>query len=138
MIVAMPLAKPVTMPVPGSTVAIDVLLLLHVPGPDASVNATVAPGQIGVLPVIDEGNEITLTVVVAIQPVGATKVIVVVPKDTDATDPDGLTVATEVLLLLQDIPPGVGSDRKVVAPTHTVVFPSIAPGKAFMLIVRVT
>ena len=66
-----PLLTPVTTPVPEFTVAIAVLLLLHTPGPDASVNAMVAPGQTGILPVTGNGGAITWTVAVATQVVGA-------------------------------------------------------------------
>ena len=65
----MTLVTPVTTPVAGFTVAIAVLLLLHVPVPEASVKTSVAPGHIGVVPVIVGGIAITLTVVVAIQAV---------------------------------------------------------------------
>ena len=65
---AMPVLTPVTIPLPGVTLAIPELVLLHVPAPDASVNANELPGHTGMLPVIAGGKAVTLTVVVAIQP----------------------------------------------------------------------
>lgn len=70
MIVVEPLATPVTIPVPGVTVAIDVLLLLHVPLATASENGVVDPEQIFVAPLIVVGEVSTVTVVVIEQVVG--------------------------------------------------------------------
>ena len=136
-IVVMPLAIPVTIPDPGFTVAMPVLLLVQVPVPKASVKTRVAPGQIGVLPVTADGIPITVTAVVATQPVLTVYVMVVVPNASALTAPEGLIVGTEVLLLVHDIPPEVTSERNVIAPTQTVVFPSIAPGSGLTFIVRV-
>jgi hypothetical protein len=58
----------VTMPVPEPIVALAVLLLLHVPLPDASVRVKVPPGQTGELPVMSEGRLLTVTTTVAMQP----------------------------------------------------------------------
>ena len=68
--VAVPRLLPETIPVLRPTVAIVVLLLVHVP-PPASVNADVAPRHTLILPVIAPGDETTFTVVVAIQPFGS-------------------------------------------------------------------
>ena len=138
MITVVPVLMPVTIPVPGFTVAMAVLLLLHVAAPDASVRANEKPGHTGVLPVIADGKAITVTVAVAIQPVPSAYVILVVPNDTPVTDPEGLIVATEVVLLTHDVPPGVASERKVTPPVHTAMFPNIGPGNGLTLIVRVT
>ena len=66
--VEVPDAIPLTTPVPGATVATVVVLLLHVP-PPASLNVVVEPRHTDAVPVIDEGNGLTVTIVVAIQPV---------------------------------------------------------------------
>ncbi len=66
----MPSPKPVTIPVPSPTLAIDVLLLVHVP-PPASVNAEVLPRQTDVLPEMPPGEETIETVAVATQPLGS-------------------------------------------------------------------
>jgi hypothetical protein len=63
-IVVLPPATPVTTPV-DPTVAMDVLLLVHVPLPAASVSVTVPPAQTAELPVIAGGSADTVTTVVA-------------------------------------------------------------------------
>ena len=110
-IIAVPLPAPVTMPVPGSTLAIATLPLVHMPAPEASANATVAPGQIAALPLTGDGSEVTETVVKVIQPVPTVYVIVVVPTARPITAPEPLIVATEVLLLPHEMPPVVASER---------------------------
>ena len=64
--------------------------------------------------------------------------IFVVPSDTPVTDPEGLIVATDVVLLAHDVPPAVASERKVVPPVHTDMFPNIGPGNGFTLTEWVT
>jgi hypothetical protein len=58
-----PAATPVTTPFEVPTVAIEVLLLVHVP-PPASVKLVVEPVQAEVVPVIEPGNGLTVTEVV--------------------------------------------------------------------------
>ena len=65
-IVTPPTVTPLTSPVTGSTVATEVLLLLHVPGVEASLRNTVLPRQKFNEPVIGDGNGFTVT---AIDPV---------------------------------------------------------------------
>ena len=62
-------APPITIPVVDPTLAIPVALLLHVP-PPPSVNAVVNPAHKVKVPDIAEGNELTVTTEVIIQPVG--------------------------------------------------------------------
>lgn len=69
--VALPGATPVTTPVPEVTVAIAVLLLLHVPPKLPSDNINVDPWQKGTLPDMAAGNGLTVAVTVRIQPVGS-------------------------------------------------------------------
>jgi hypothetical protein len=64
-----PDVTPKTIPVPASTVATVVSLLLHVPLP-ALLNVVVKPIQTPVVPVIADGSGLTVTVVVFMQPVG--------------------------------------------------------------------
>ena len=66
--VEVPDVTPVTTPVPGTTVATVVVLLLQVP-PPASLNVVVDPIHTNVVPEIDDGNALTVTVATAIQPV---------------------------------------------------------------------
>ena len=64
-------ATPVTLPELVPTVAIVVLSLVQVPPAVASVNIVDNPKHTFVIPVIAEGKGYTLTVVVALQPVGS-------------------------------------------------------------------
>ena len=67
MIVAVPPATPVTIPLPEPIVAIAALLLVHAPAPEASVNVTEEPTHTGALPIMGFEVLITVTVVVAKQ-----------------------------------------------------------------------
>ena len=124
--VAVPEDTPVTIPVAISIYAMAVLLLLHNP-PPASVKVVVAPTHTWALPEIAGGNGLTVTIVVAIHPVGNKKVMIVVPGDMAVTTPVAEpTVATVGDPELQVPPPP--SDNVVVWPGHTKVIPVIAPG----------
>ncbi len=63
--VAVPPETPVTTPVPEATVAMPVFVVVHVPGPLASLSVVVSNGQTNVVPVILEGNATTVTTAVA-------------------------------------------------------------------------
>jgi len=65
--VAVPAAPPEIKPV-APTVAIPVALLLHVPPLMASVNVVVAPAHTAVTPVMINGDELTATILVTVQP----------------------------------------------------------------------
>lgn len=65
----MPVATGVSSPVAEPIPATAVLLLAHVP-PPASVSVTGDPTQTFVGPEMDDGDEMTLSVVVATQPAG--------------------------------------------------------------------
>ena len=106
--------------------ATDVLPLIHVP-PPASLNTVDKPAQTEVIPVIGPGRGSTVTVVVMRQPVGSVYVIVDVPAKSPETMPPELTVATEVLLLLQVPPPEI-SLNAVEDKTQTFVIPVIGAG----------
>lgn len=58
------------MPVDDPTVVTLALLLLQVPGTDASLNVRVSPKHTFVLPLIGAGNGFTVTVAVDAQVVG--------------------------------------------------------------------
>jgi len=64
-IVAVPPETPVTTPVPEATVAMPVLVVVHVPGPLASLSVVVNDGQTSVVPVMLEGSATTVTTAVA-------------------------------------------------------------------------
>ena len=63
-----PALMPVTTPVPDTTVAIAVLLLLHVPPPVALANVVVEPSHTLAVPVFAAGPDVTFTVCVREQP----------------------------------------------------------------------
>lgn len=128
--VEVPAATPETIP-DEDTVALLVLLLLHVPAPP-SVSAVVAPMQTLGLPLIAPGNGLIVTGMDVVQPVPSVKVIDVVPLVTPDTWPlAGSTVATLVLLLFQVPVPSVNI---VTDPIHAWVTPVIAPGSGFTVI----
>jgi hypothetical protein len=62
--VLVPAATPLTVPVPDPTVAIPVVLLLQVPPPVALARVELAAWQTNVVPVIEAGNGLTVTTVV--------------------------------------------------------------------------
>ena len=64
-----PDATPVITPVEEPMVAIVVTPLVHVPPPVASLRVVVKPAQTVAIPVIDDGNGLTVTITVAKQPV---------------------------------------------------------------------
>ena len=68
---AMPADTPVTIPVTEPTVPILVGLLLQVPPVVASLKGVVAPAQTLVIPVGAGGPGLTVSVRVAVQPVGS-------------------------------------------------------------------
>jgi hypothetical protein len=68
-IVADPADTGVTIPVPDPIVATEVLLLLHVLLPEASVNVEVDPVQIVVVPATAAGAAFTVATDVALHPV---------------------------------------------------------------------
>ena len=129
-IVAVPPAIPVIMPEPDPMVAIEVLLLVHVPLPDKSVKVIVDPAQTGALPEIAAGCALTVTTVVVIHPESTLKVIVDVPAVTPVITPELIAVATAVLLLVHEIGFEVTSVNWVVDPAHTVPVPVMADGLA--------
>jgi hypothetical protein len=67
--IAVPGEIPVTTPVVTPTVAIALVLELHVPPVTAFVNVEVEPLHIFVEPAIDEGRGNTVTIAILLQPV---------------------------------------------------------------------
>src|SRR4051794_1875205 len=106
--VAVPLMPLVTTPA-GSTLATAEDPELHTPPDVGSLKVVVLPpGHMTAVPVIGAGRALTLTVVMALQPVGSKYVTSVVPAEIPVTIPLPLicviAVATAVLLLLH-VPP---------------------------------
>ena len=135
--VAIPAATPVTVPVVAPTEAIPELLLVHVDVPEGSVSVVELPTHTVGVPDIADGNGLTVTGVVAIQPVGSVYVIVSVPADTPVTIPDAAPTVAKPLLAVQ-VPPGDVSPNVVVKPIQTLVTPVIAAGSGLTVIGLVT
>ena len=129
--VTTPTATPDTIPVEEPTVAIDGLLLVHVP-PGLGFVSVIVLNTHTLFPVdgpdIGPGEEITVIVNVLKQPVGSIYVMVAVPVEMPVTRPVAEpTVATAGLLLLH-VPPGVADVSVVTAPIQTVDVPAIVAG----------
>jgi hypothetical protein len=69
-IIGLPAATPVTIPLLVPIVARVTLLLVHVPPAVASVSVVVKPTHTLAVPLIDAGSGLTVTTAVAIQVVG--------------------------------------------------------------------
>jgi hypothetical protein len=101
-IIAVPADTPNTTPPVEPTDATSVLLLLHVPPDEVSLNVAVDPEQNPETPLIAPGAEWILTTVVSIQPDVEVKVTVVDPCATPLTVPVAEpTVATLLPEMLQ-------------------------------------
>ena len=114
----MPSETPVTVP-PPSTVAIVPAPLLHVPPAVGSENNTVPPAQTNEVGALMGNGPTTVTGFVTEQTPPAPYVIVAVPVAIPVTVPPEFTEATVASLVVQ-VPPGVTSDKSVVAPTQTL------------------
>ena len=133
-----PTDTPVSKPLVEPIVAIDVLLLLHVPPPAASVSVVVAPTQTLKAPPMVGGVELMGMVVVVLQPVvGSVYVIVVLPAVLPVTIPVVDPIDAIAALLLVQTPPVVGSVSVRVCPTQRGAAPAIAAGNGFTVSVRV-
>ena len=131
---AVPAATPVTTP-ELLTVAIDELLLPHVPPVVVSAKVAVAPAQT-VAPLIDVGNGLTVTIWVTV-PQEVIYEITEVPELTPVTTPLVLlTVAIPVSPELH-VPPVTASLNPVVEPTHTLPVPVIADGTGLTITLAV-
>lgn len=108
-------------------VAMDVLLTLHVPPASPLPNVVDAPTHVWKVPVINDGNGSTVTIVDDKQPVGNVYTILANPLFSPVTTPSGLTEAISGELLLQ-LPPGVKLNKVVVWPIHTSALPVMATG----------
>ena len=127
--VTVPPETPVMTPLPDPAVAIDVLLLIHVPELETSARVMVDATHTGVLPVIAAGSVLTVTVAVAAQPARVYDIVVVAGAATPDTIPEDVPmVAAAVLVLVQTPPEGV-LDRVAVPPRQTLKEPLIAAGE---------
>ena len=126
-IVDVPDDTPVTMPV-VPIVAIVVVLLAHVPLPVASLKVVVEPAHTLAVPAIADGTGLTVTILVALQPVTREYDIVDVPDATPVTTPVEEPTVAIVDVLLVHVPLLVTSLKPVVKPAQTVAVPAIADG----------
>lgn len=137
--VAVPPASdtPHTTPVDEPTVAISVLLLLHVP-PPGSVSTVDVPAQAVGVPAIGFGKAFTVTTVVVKHPPGAVYVIITVVLNNTAP-PVTLPVVSPTeprLGLLDDqVPPVVASLKCVTSPAQTRMTPVMGSGTGFTVTV---
>jgi hypothetical protein len=130
----LPGATPVT--VLPLTVALEGSLLTHVP-PEEGVKVMVLPTHTEEADVLTVGFAPTVTLeVVFLQPVlVCVKVKVTFPGATPVTTPELVTVATDVLLLVQT--PPVEGDKVMVLPAHTEVAEALTVGSAFTVTAEV-
>lgn len=127
--------SPVTMPVVEPTIAIVVLLLLHVP-PPTSLNDVVEPEHTVSVPSIAVGKGSTVNTAVIRQPVDKVYVTVSNPGVTPFAMPVPPPIVALPLLSVH-VPPVAASLKFVVDPTHTDKIPFIAPGNALTVTIAV-
>ena len=112
-------------------VASNGLLLLHVPPVVAEFKVVEVPGQIFVFPVMAAGTALTVMVLLTLQPPVSVYVIFKVFADTpDTTPEEALTVAAEILPLVQ-VPPNGVEVNAAVAPAQRLEAPVIGDGLGF-------
>jgi len=123
-----PVDTPQVKPVVEPTVAMVGSPLLHVPpltGLDRVIHAATHTAD---PPLIGPGPGVIVSVRVAVQPEPNEYVTVTVPVDIAVTNPlVEPMVATDGLLLVH-VPPPEELVQVVVAPTHKLLIPDIAPG----------
>ena len=126
----MPDDTPVTDPEPLTTVATEVLPLDHVPPVVPSVNVIVEPAQNGDDAEIATGVVLTVTTVVAVQPVPREYVIIDVPDNTPVTTPVPETTVATVVVPLDQVPPVTPSVNVIVVPAQNGEDADMADGAA--------
>ena len=121
----MPDATPVEEP----TVATEVMLLLHVPPPVASLSANVFPAQNPADPVIVAGRGDTVTVAKTDEQLNPKEyVMIVVPAEMPETIPVEEPIVAMVVLPLVHTPPVIASLKVTGLPAHVFSTPVIADG----------
>jgi hypothetical protein len=85
--IEVPADTPLTVPVDGSTVALAVLLLLHVPPVIVLFKSLVAPTHALAVPVIEDGVVFTVTTLVTAVPQPVVYCMVAFPALTPVTTP---------------------------------------------------
>ena len=135
--VSVPEETAVTTPVDVLTVAIIVLLLLHVPPVVASVSVVVAPGQIAVVPPPIAATVTGATMVTAYLATDGPTVYLMVstPAATPYTTPELLTVAMAADVLLQ-VPLVAVSVNEVLEPRQIELLPEIVPAPVAFTVIE--
>ena len=123
-----PEASAESMPEVEPIVAVTVLPLLHVPPMAGSVSGVNEPWHTGLVPTIASGEVLTVTTMVAIQPVGKVYVIIALPVDDAVTTPVAEPTGAIPLLLLLHVPPVVASLRLMTRPAQPLARPVIFAG----------
>jgi hypothetical protein len=108
--------------------AVEVLLLLHVPPLVASASVVDAPEHITDAPVIATGFGLMVICCVTTQPVGSVYLIVGVPAAFAVTSPVEEPIEAIALLLLVHVPPAGVEFNVPVLPTQYANVPVIAVG----------
>jgi hypothetical protein len=127
---------PDIIPVADPTEMIAELELVQAPPTVASLNVAVVLRYRPVDPDIGAGDELTVTVVVAEQPVVSVYVMLVVPAAMLVTMPV-LTPIVATPTDDDDHEPPPASVSVVLCPVHIVVIPEIAAGSGFTVIMEV-
>ena len=117
-----PPPRPVTTPI-VLTIALKVLLLLHVPPEGEPDKVTGEPTHTELLPEM-VGDALTVMVLYAKQP-PVVYVIFTIPAEMPVITPEERTVAMAVLLLLH-VPPEKDAESVRVSPTHTGPSPEMS------------
>ena len=132
----MPEVTPVTTPVVLLIVAIEILLLDHVPPVTAFESVIFAKAHTEEEPEIIPGIGLIVIDIVILQPVEAVYVMITVPAFTPVTTPDKLPILAFELLALH-VPPVVKSPKVVVWPWQTLEDPVIEDGSGITVTIVV-
>ena len=131
MIFVVPAAIPLSNPDDEPIVAVPDEPELHVPPARESLKVVENVVHRSVVPVIAEGSGFTVSVVVAVQPVGNVYVIDVVPGVTPVTTPPADDIVATAVLELAHVPPVNVSLKDVVSPKHAFIAPAMTDGNGF-------
>lgn len=132
-----PVPTPVTSPVELPTLATDVFELDQVPPEVDEESVVVVPTHTTAVPDIAAGSELTVSVVMRLQPVAMVYVIVEVPEDTALAMPDDEPIVATDVVPLVHVPPAGVLVSDVALPSQTVKEPVIEVGNGLTVIVVV-
>ncbi len=136
MITGVPAEIPDTTPEDASTVAIAVLLLVHVPPEMACARVLDAPTHAFVVPVMVASAALTVTCVTEMQPApDRINDMLAVPVATPVTIPVADPTVALVVVLLAQVPPPEVLMMVVVPPAQMLLLPEFAGSAAFTVTV---